>query len=259
MKENVSVFYMHKRARSRLRGAGVAFTVFIVSLLSFFAFLGEAAVFESVFSALVRHTPLSYAVGYFLAASCTVVFCIFGISPLWRGIYAFVLGYLMHSRVDFGAVFSYYTAKRRYLYAVRATISSFLRLFFFLGAILCVLRVGRMLSLDLLLIREDARAMMVLALTFLFVAALLSSLWVLSARAYLMDAAFLSAPLLSYKQIKAISRCATKGRLGLIAAHRALLFPYFLLSVLCLGVPFLFVIPYALTAKGVLSLTLLRK
>ncbi len=250
---------MHRRARSRLRGAGVAFTVSLVSLICFFAFLGESAFFEAFFSALVEYTPMTHAVGYLLAAVCTVFLFIFGIAPLWRGIYAFVLGYLLHSRVDFGAVFSFYTAKRRYLYAVRAAFSSFFRLCFFLSALFFVLRIGRMLSLDLLRVGEGARAVAILSLTVIFALFLIFTLWVLSARAYLMDAAFLCAPLLSYKQVMAISKCVTKGRLGLIAKHRLMLFPFFVFSVMCLGVPFLFVLPYALTAKGVLSLTLLRK
>ena len=259
MKENVSVFYMHKRARARLRGAGIAFTVSVLSLISFFALLGEGAFFEAVFAALVRHTPLPSTVGYLLSAACTVLLFIFGISPLWRGLFAFIFGYLLHSRADFGALFSFYTAKRRYLYAVRVVFSAFLRLFFFLGALLCVLRIGRMLSLDLLRLGEGTRAVAVLSLTVIFSVILFVALWVVSLRAYLMDAAFLSAPLLSYKQVKAISKCATKGRLGTIAKHRAMLFPYFLVSFLCLGFPFLFVLPYAFMAKGVLSLTLLRK
>ena len=82
MKENVSVFYLHKCARSRLRGAGVAFTASLVSLISFFAFLGEAAVFEAVFSSLVKHTPLSYTVGYLLSAFCTVFLLISFVSNI---------------------------------------------------------------------------------------------------------------------------------------------------------------------------------
>ena len=257
--KNVSVFFMHKRARIALKGTGIAFTVSVVSFLCFFAFLGVASFFESIFMALVEHTPMSYIVGYLLSFGTTVCVLIFLISPLWRGIHAFVLGYLLNSRIERGAIFSFYTAKKRYLYAVRVAASSLLRIALFLTSLFFVLRIGRLLSLDLLRVGECARAVLVLSITVLFSLLLLVVFCLFSVRDYLLDAAFVSAPLLSYKQVRAISKYAVRGHISAVFKHWALLFSWFLVSLLCLGAPLLFVLPYAFMSKSVLSLTLLRK
>ena len=255
----VSVFSVHKKARVCFRKTGFAFILFSVAFVSFFALLGAAAFFEGFFSSIVRYTSMRLTMGYFLAAACTVFVFLFIVSPLWRGVYAIILGYLLYARSDLSAVFCFFTTRKRYLYAVCAAFSSFLRIFLLGLSLFFVLRIGRLLASDLLLIGEGVRATLVLSASVLFSFLLLAFFWVLSAGAYLTDAAFLSAPLLSYRQARAVSKCASRGHLRTILKHQLFLLPYILFSILCFGIPFVFVLPYSFMTKGVLGVTLLRK
>ncbi len=258
-KGNVSVFSAHKRARGSLRGSHMAVVLFALSLLSFFAFCGAAAFLEGVFAVLAKSTPMKAHVGYLLALSCSLLFVLFLIAPLWRGMHALSLGFLLYGQMDYGALFCFFSAKKRYLFAVRASFSALLRLIIFLASLFLTLRFGRALASDLFTLGDTARAVLVLSLTVLFCVLLAFSHLYISLQGYLLDAVAVSAPLLRYRQMKAVSKCAMRGRYGVVLRHRLCFFLYAILSLICLGIPLVFVLPYRFVAKDALALKLLEK
>ena len=258
-KENVSVFSARKKARRVLRETGLSAILLLLVFLCFFAFCGTSAFFEGVFVALSQNTPLPHSVGYVLAMSCVLCFSFFLLAPMWRGIHALLLGYLIQNRVDLSLVLCFFTAKKRYAYAVRASFSNFTRYAFFLCAIYATVYIGRNLALYLFEIGDKVRASLILSLTVFFSLGLLFMLFVLSAQRYVMDAVVMSAPLLKYRQTKAVSKFAVRGHLGVIFRHCISILLYVLLSLVCFGVPFLFLVPYALASKNVLATHLLKK
>ena len=258
-KENVSVFKAHKRARLLVRKKGIAFPIFSLLLVLFFAFCGVASVISGILFAVSAHTALGNGVAYAIAALLSLLLFWLLFSPLGQGARAFALGCVFYERIDYSTIFSFYTSKKRYMYALRVSLSSAFRILTFFALLFAVMRIGRSLAEELILGGDNARAVLLLSLTVLFSLLTLLMLWVFSVNRYAMDAALLSAPLLSYRQIKAVSRCAVRGHLGAILRHQIIFSFYILLSIPCLGVPLLFVLPYKLMARGTLSAAFLEK
>lgn len=259
VKGKLSVLSVHKKARMALKGKGMAFALSCFCLIFFFAILGIAALFEGIFFTLSSYTPLQNGIAYALATAFSLLVSIFLLSPLVRGLHALTLGHLLHGRVEYGALFSFYTAKKRYFYAVRVAFSSLVRITVFALLFIVILRLGRTLADELIVSGDAPRAVLLLSLTVLFSVLSLLMLWVFSSAHFAMDAVFLSTPLLSYRQVKAVAKYALRGCLGTILKHQIIFAFYLFTSLLCLGIPLFFVLPYRFMAKDLLGIELLRK
>lgn len=258
-KGNISVFSAHKKARASLKGTHMAAALFSLEVVSFFAFLGVSAFFEGIFASLVKNTPMKTGIGYLFALLSSLLFLFFLIAPLWRGMHALSLEHLLHGKIKYSVLFCFFSSKRRYFYAVRASFAAFLRLFVLLSSLFFTLCVGRRLANDLFQLGDKVRATMILSLTCVFCILLLLVYFFISLQRYLMDAVAISAPLLRYSQIKAVSKCAMRGRTDVVLRHRLCFLPYTLLSLILLGIPLVFVLPYRLVARDALALKLLEK
>lgn len=249
-----------KKALHDLARIKLSFRLFFLVFLLSFSFLGIAYGAWSFTSALFLRVFSSALPGetFIVAISLTLLSALFLLSPLWRGIQALLLHRLLYGQADFNLLFYFYSHRSRYAFSVRRSFRSFLRLAL-LMLLLCVgARLGVLVGNWLLVSKQPAVALLVglLSLGFIFILLFVFSLW--NSDSFLMDAAFLSSPLLSYRQILAVSeRKMKRGRVALRRLNLSFI-PLWLLSVLLLGIPLPFVVPYYITSRAHLAVFLIH-
>lgn len=232
---------------------------FLVFLLGF-SFLGIAygawSVTSAVFLRLFSH-PLTIKT-VVVALSLTLLLEVFLLSPLWRGVQALLLHRFLFGQTDFGLLFYFYSHRSRYAFSVRRSIRGLLRLALLLLLLSVGARLGVVVGDWLLISKQPAVALLVGLLSLGFILLLLFVFFLWNADSFLMDAAFLSSPLLSYRQLHAISaRKMKKGRGALRRLNLSFL-PLWTVSVLLLGIPLVFVLPYYIVARSHLAVFLIH-
>jgi len=256
---NISLRKTRKTARAYLRASKIAPMIALAWFISVFSVCGVAALMRAFFFAPTDYIPAySETFAYVLACVATLLLILFLIYPFYCGMDMLVMGYVLHKKIEWGSLFSFYTAANRYRYALRIGAERLLR-FFFCGVTLwVVMRLGRSVASSLLASGDLSRAAFVLCGTFLFIGITLWAFWSLSATDFLMSASIASAPSLSYRQIKVLAKRAGRCWRRKVFWHQAMLLPLFIASVLLFGIPLIFVIPYAKMSKCVLSRALLQ-
>ena len=256
---NISLRKTRKTARAYLRASKIAPMVALAWFISVVSVCGVAALMREFFFAPTAYIPAySEMLAYTLACVASLLLVLFLIYPFYCGIDMLVMGYVLHKKIEWGSLFSFYTAANRYRYAVRIGAERVLR-FFFCGATLwVVMRFGRSVASSLLASGDISRAAFVLCGTFLFLGITLWAFWCISATGFMMSASIASAPSLSYRQIKVLAKRTGKYWRRKVFWHQAMLLPLFIVSVLLFCVPLIFVIPYAKMSKCVLSRALLQ-
>lgn len=231
-------------------------TLLIFSFL-FLAFLGTTYVAQMLVDGFLPsdgHRSVNSLLGAYVLA---MLFYSFLIAPLWHGIRAVVIHVFLYGRLDFGYFFFFMRDGKRYRFAVRYAVRSLVR-FHFCALLLVVLAaLGSSVGTHLIATEREAFAMLVLTVdaVFLFLTLVCFSLW--RADSFLMDAAILAAPSLTYRQARALSMLRMKeGRRALRRLNTSFL-PLWIVSVLLLGVPLIFVVPYHVTSRASLACRLI--
>ena len=249
-----------KKALKDLAAFNISWRLFFLIFLLSLSVLGIAYAAEGAATAIIsRFFPtLSQGMTYAVPL-CVTLLCIwFLLAPLWRGVCALLLHRFLFGETDFGLVFYFFSHRKRYAFSLRKSLRAFVRLtlLFLLTAVGAGL--GTAVGNWLLLSGQPAVALLVgmLSLAFIILLCLVFSMW--GADSFLMDAAFLSSPLLSYRQLQALSaRKMKRGRRALYRLNFSFL-PLWILSVVLLGVPLVFFIPYYITARSRLAAVLIR-
>ncbi len=249
-----------KKALQDLARLKLLWRLFFLFFLLAFSFLGIAygawslvyAVFLRLFSsALPTET-------FIVSAAITLLGGLFLLSPLWRGVQALLLHRFLYGETDFSLLFYFFSHRGRYAFSLRRSFRGFLRLSLFLLLLDAGARLGSVVGNWLLLSRQPTVALLVGLLSLGFVVLLLFvfSLW--NADSFLMDAAFLTAPLLSYRQLHALSARKMKRGRGALRRLNLSFLPLWIVSVLLLGIPLVFVVPYYITSRSHLAAFLIR-
>lgn len=181
----------------------------------------------------------------------------FVFAPLWKGIKSAIFQCLTTGRMDYCALFLYYSGFKRYFFAVRRALYRLLRFFALLFLLGAVAMLGVSVSNVLSSVQREAAACFVICVTMLVLLLLLVIHYFWRTNLFLVSAASLCAPLLRDRQLCAVSLC--KMRIGRRELFRLELsfFPLFMMSAILLFVPLIFVLPYYVASRVCLSYHLL--
>ncbi len=251
----ISLYACRKNARAALRRSGMAPVIAAIAFLCFFTVLGLCALFKCCFSAI---PALSEALAYALAVLCSVICAVLLVAPFRVGLDAFILEFLRRGRVDHALLLSFYTEGRRYRAAVLSMLARVLRIFAFSLLLWTELLLGVAVTRVLLEGGDSVRATLVLGMTVLFFLLMCLFFAYSSASLFLTDAVLATSPLLTYRQAKALSALKMRHYRSKAIGHTLAFLPLFLLSLLLLGIPFMFLIPYIRASRCEMAALLLK-
>ncbi len=260
MHTEISVRACKKDAIRLLESRGLCLPIFLFFVLLFCAFFGifygaaalSYGIIEPFASDFVTRSPVIFSMG-------TALFLFFFLlAPFWRGLQNIVFHGLFCGRFELGSLFYYFSHKKRYFFAVRHSIRSFARLVLCIALLFTVSALGNTVGSYLLEAGQNAIALLVffLSAVFLCLVIFFFSLW--RADAFLVNVAFLSAPLLSYRQLHLLSARKMKHSRRTLRRLNLSFCPLWLLSLLLLGFPLLFTVPYYITARAQLAFYLIN-
>ena len=227
--------------------------LFLSCVFILLAFLGTSFIFWSLVSFVD-----SYALRLVLSMGGVCLLSLLLLAPFLCGVRALLLHDLLFGERGLSLLFYFFTHKKRYFYALKRGFYALLRTVLCGGALLGVLVVGNRVIMRLLDIERYAGAMLfaLMCLLLLFLIFRAAARW--RRDSFLLDAAFLSAPLLSYRQLRALSVRRMQGRAYLLRRFRLSFLPLWILSFLLLGIPLILILPYYLGARATLAASLLR-
>ena len=252
----VSVRASKKNAFALLKENHLWYPIFLLFFLTLFAFVGVAYLLEALIACLPipggshASTLVSYVLLLFLG-----MFLVF---PIWHGVRMLLIRLLFCGRLEFEYLFFFLRNKKHYWFSVRFSFRFLLRMHLYLVTLTLLSRLGRAVGDYLISAEREAFALLILLLCGFF--ALLLSLFFLrwQADTLLMDIALYSSATLSYHSLYKLSAVRMKnGRRALRKLNRSFI-PHFLLSVLLLGLPLVFIIPYYITARACLAYQLIN-
>ena len=229
------------------------FTLFCFFFLVVFAFLGASYLLYALFKVCFpfREAGIYAAVGSLLLGA-------FVFAPFWRSLQMFLLHKLIYGRMEIGLLFYCYSSKRRYMIAVRRCLGGLCLLavacFLLTAVAILGLRVGQYL----LQAEREAVALFILSLTAFFLLIIIFGFFSFRDDFFLLDAAVLSAPILSYRRCRLTATRAMRHKKAILRQLRRSFFPLFLLSFLLLGLPLIVVFPYYLGARSCLAAELIQ-
>ena len=253
MNQRNSICLCKKDAKKALASYRMRFPLLLLFALSAFAFLGITYVASDICCWLFGAFTANM-----LGPVISILGAVFFLAPLWRGLNAFPIYSMLSEEADIRMLFFFFSHKRRYCYAIRRTVRGIFRIVFFFALLIAVASLGRSVAEDLLKAGESAVALLVLLLSVFFSVLLVVAFARWRQDLFLLDYIFLSSPLLTYRQARTLSarrmRCGCRDLRQLNASF----LPLWLLSVLGLGIPLVFVIPYYIVARGRLSVLLMK-
>lgn len=242
-----------KGAMEVLSKNGRWFPVFLITLLLLLAFLGVSYLTFAIF-----HLFLLHAKAQICASSFVLSFWVFLLAPLWRGLKMIYLHALLFGRTEMSLLFYCYSHSRRYFFAVRRSIRNIG------GAMLCFLALsllsalGQGVAQHLLDAGRQAASLLILLLTAAFFFIVLFCFFSFYNDAFLWDAVFLSAPLLSYSQSRTVAVRRMRSEKAAVRRLRCSFLPLWVLSFLLFGLPLVFVLPYYMAVKAHLAVSLIQ-
>ena len=225
----------------------------LVLLLVELSFFGLAL----VFLAFERFLCIPDAYGLYALLFALVV-SFFLLAPLWRGIQMLFLHELLFKRKETSLLFYCYSHRRRYAFSVRRSFFELIFLLFSVFLLGSFAYVGMQGTRYLLRTEGEVGALIALSLTAVLLFFVLLSYSLFRNRGFLLDAVFLSAPLLSYRQAKAISGRRIRGERETLRRFRLSFLPLWFISLLFLGFPLPILLPYYIGAKAHLAAALIQ-
>lgn len=253
MNHEISVQMCKKNARVALYVYRLRLPLFLLFSVLIFAFLG-IAYFVRELCFLLFLLPWA-TVG---SIAITLLLAIFLLSPLWRGLLVYPVYAQMCGKCDLRMLFFFFSHKQRYFYAVRRGLGCVFRAILFFSVFYAIAVLGGLVGRDMMALNRNAVALLVflLSVTFLVLLIFAFSRW--RTDLFLLDHIFLSAPLLTTRQAKTLSaRKMRGGGTALRRLNRAFL-PFWVLSVLGLGIPLVFFVPYYIAVRGQLAMYMMK-
>jgi len=165
---------------------------------------------------------------------------------------------ILFGRSESSLLFYCYSHKRRYLFAVRRSMRNLCSCFLCIFALSLLSLLGQSVGKHLLNAGRSAATLVILAFTAFFLLLVLFLFFSSRDDAFLWDAAFLSAPLLSLRQSYLISVRRMRSARAALRRLRYSFLPLWLLSILLLGIPLIVVFPYYLGTKTHLAAMLIK-
>ncbi len=240
-------------AQRALKKSHLYFPMLLITVLSFLSFCGIFAISFAIEGMLFpdRHVqPVSILLSLAFSLLC--------LTPLLRGVKMLPLHGTLFTRNERSLLFYCFTHRHRYVYAVRKAVGVLFRVSLCLFTVLSIVFGGEMLAKHLLYRDRGKEALLMLALGagVLLLLLFLFSLWQDSS--FLLDAVHLSAPLLSYRQARALSLRAMRRGRAVLWRLRLSFLPLWMLSLLFFGLPLFFVFPYYWGARAHLAVSLIQ-
>ena len=242
-----------KRSMEALAKNHLWFLVFLSAFLLVFSLLGI-----SYFSFAALRALLSPIHASVWASVSVLLFWIFLLSPLWRGVQMLFLHELLFGRSEMALVLYCYSHRRRYFFAVRRAVRSICLWGGCFGLLVWLSVLGQRVAVHLLEAERPAASLLILILTVFFLCVILFFCFSLSGDTFLVDAVFLSSPLLSYSQTRAIAVRRMRSERALLCRLRCSFIPLWTLSVVLLGLPLILVLPYYIALKAHLAAALIK-
>lgn len=241
-----------KKALEALRQKRLWFPLSLVFALLELSFVG----LFFAFLAVERIFKIQDDIGLFALLLALTVF-LFLLAPLFCGLQMFFLHGLLFKRTETSLFFYCYSHKKRYAFALRKY-SRELFLFLACATLFFAVAVSGMYVAEHFLSADSFSALLALLITVLFLLLVLFLHTVFRSNCFLLDAVFLSAPLLSFRQSKILSAKQVKRKREALRRFRRSFFPLWLLAILCLGLPLAAILPYYTAAKAHLAVALIQ-
>jgi hypothetical protein len=258
--KKISVYAARKTARRHLRESGLCAKLAALYFLCFFSVCGISLFMYRLYSVLISYIKtVPPMLGYGLACAASILCIVLVVSPFYRGIEHLAMGYVLFGRLHYGAVLAFYTQSVRYRYAVCKGLSRIGRFALYVAVSFAAMRLGRRVAEHLIGEGDTVRGALVLGGTLLFMLLALVIFWFFAASRFLMGAATASAPLLSYRQILALSAVKMRVYRKKVFLYQISFIPLLILSIALLGLPLVFVLPYMRMTKCVLGAEILRQ
>ena len=219
---------------------------------------GVAYLADSLFSALVRMSDGDSAVAFLWAYAVTLCFFALLVSPILYGVKVSLLRCLSSGRLDLTPVFSCFIDRHRYFWVLWHTVRHLacFHLCFFLILLLSALSAS--VGEYLVLAEREASATVVYIVTLLAMLLVCISYLLSRAEAFLWETVSVYGPRRSYREARRLAR------LRIESGHRAFFslgvsfVPLWILSVLLLGIPLIWVVPYYTVARACLASHLIK-
>lgn len=246
-----------EKARAILRKERLSFPLFLLCLLVFLSIVGGTLLLWRgiFFFVMLGVTNITSAALVAFVLFCLGLCLLF--APLWKGIKATLFQQLVLGRMDYKTVFLYFSHPKRYFFAVRHALAKLLQILGFLAVFGLVARLGKAVAQTLFSVERVAAACFVLCVSILLLFLLLLFYFVLRSNSFLVGAAHLCAPLLSDRQLRALSKSKMQGGRRALFRLELSFLPLFLLSAPLLFFPLVFLFPYYLMSRVCLSYHLL--
>lgn len=250
-----AVRHAKKAAQTTLVREGLVLPVAFFLLLLTLALVGTLSLFGGVLAWLGADLSLPCKGSlYFLSWGLTL--CL--LFPFWLGIKQVIYSALFHGRTDFSLVFSFFTGKRRYLYAIGRALRVLGRLSLAFGLLYGIATLGNAVSADLVASHRPALALLVLVISIFFCILTVVTFSHWRSDGFLTDAILFQSTALTHRQANALSVSRMKTGRPLVRRLWLSFLPFWLLSLLLLGIPLFFVIPYYLSARAHLAHALIN-
>lgn len=249
----VSIRLCKKRTIRHMARLHLYLPLFLSCIFLLFAFFGVCLL---VYAFVPLTLSFVVRAGVSLALSLTV--SLFLLAPLWCGVRTLLLHALLYGQRGTLLLFSFFTHKKRYLFALKHSLNSLIRFFFSLGALILDFAFFRRVLAYFLSLERYAAAMLSALLCFFFAFLVLRAFRFWRHDNFLLDAVFLSSPLLSYRQMHTLSVVRMQRGAYLLRRLNFSFLPLWGLSFLLCGLPLVLVLPYYLGARATLAASLLR-
>ena len=249
----VSIRLCKKRTVRHMARLHLYLPLFLSCVFLLFAFLGISFAVYAFVPVTLSFAPRT-GISFLLSLTISLLL----LSPLWCGVRTLLLHDLLYRKRGLSLLFSFFTHPKRYIFSVKQSFYSLIRLCFTLGALILVLATFRRVLAYCIACERYALAILLAVLCLSFAFLILRVFRYCCRDNFLLDAVFLSAPLLSYRQVYTLSARRMKSGAHLLRRLNFSFLPLWGLSLLLLGLPLVLVIPYYLGARATLAASLLR-
>lgn len=256
--QKVSLCRLSKeRARALLQKERICLPIFLLCLLLALSLVGSAILIWQGAFFFVKIGVCNVTSAVIVSLVLFFLLVCFFYAPLWKGIKSSVFQCLTLGRLDYRALFLYFTHQKRYFFAARCALYRLMRILVLLVLFSVIAILGTSVAHTLLSVERRAAACFVICVSMLLLFLLLLFHYFLRMNCFLVGAASLCAPLLRDRQIRAVSlHKMQRGRRDLFRLELSFV-PLFLLSALLLFFPLIFVLPYYVASRVCLSYHLL--
>lgn len=253
MHADVAVRYSKKNAIQLIKKHRLLWPLSGAGLMLFLSFFGIAFLTDYFVTSLMKIAETNTRDATIWAYSLTVVFSLLVLPQFWYGLKNAMIRCLFSGRLDFGGAFSCFADRRRYFFVFRYALGRALRFHLCCAFALVLSALAHDVGEYLLLVGREACAILVFFGTCLALLLIACAYFTMCADSFLVENISVTAPELSYTEARRLSARRMKDERRALCQLNLSFLPLWGLSVLLLGIPLFFIVPYYIVARAILA------